>query len=60
MMMQFFFFCDYSYDTLFPQHSSDKKNILKTFFGCKILQCSPYRMSQLKPKSSPNFLAIKR
>ena len=39
----FYFFYDYSYDTPYPQHCTEKKNILKTFFRLKILQCSPYR-----------------
>ncbi len=44
MMIHFFIFFlnDYSYDTPYPQHCTDKKNILKTFFRLKILQCSPY------------------
>ena len=35
------FLDEYSYNTPYLQHCTDKKNSLKTFFTYEILQCSP-------------------
>ena len=52
-----FFFDEYSYNTPYLQHCTDKKNSLKIFFSYEILQCSPYFWSLTPLPSCPGNTA---